>query len=297
MLESAARGAAKKELRKLGYLRFVVMFGLFTSCIELIGDVWMLTVSPAKLLVAVFFAIDIVVVWFLWSTHKALATIYGRPRPFVIVLACLYTLSALGAEYQIEQVISGLYAILYWLFVGTLGKIEAIKAETPGAFSDPEFVRSVGAEETMHRRRVSGEPRKRKDTGAAKDRNRLLLILGGIGVALLVIAMGYKAMNKPPLPDQVIAEFRTEWNAGDFEGVAALAAVDRQSTWVKRLVRRDKKREWNGKPPTLELGVIEGEAPSAIRVNYPTGDGFLVAKFALSGKKWILKSLDYRGLP
>jgi ribosomal protein L37AE/L43A len=52
--QSAARGAAKKELRKLGFLRFLIMLGLFFSCIETIFDVMVLTAAADLLLPIVF---------------------------------------------------------------------------------------------------------------------------------------------------------------------------------------------------------------------------------------------------
>ncbi len=289
--QSAARGAAKKELRKLGFLRFLIVFGLFGSCIEVVMDISLLVKTDGLLLLALMLVLDLVTVWFLWSTHKALASVYGRPRPFVIVLACLYTLNAVLQEQQLFQLITGLFAAIYWMFVATLGKIQAIKDENPEAFADPDQVRSIAADEKLHRRRMAEAAR------VSKERNRRLVILGGICGVLLLGFLGYKVTNKPDKPDKAILVFQTSWNAGDFAAVASLATPGRRAAWLKKLKNRDKKRGWGGRPPILGTALIESESESSVRVAYPVDDGSLGVRFGLEGKVWVLTSMNYSDFP
>ncbi len=291
MEESAARGAAKKELRKLGLLRFWTKLSLIIWSAMFVMAALGFSKSDQFLLPIAFLLVNAAIVWFLWSTHKALSTVYGRPRPFVIVLACLYTVEAVAELQDGLPVLGVLWAAIYWMFVSTLKRIEEIKEDNPGAFTEPDQAHSIAVDEKLHRRRLAESKRK------AKELNRRLVIFGGIAAVILIGVVGYQAMNKPDSPDKIVADFQSAWNDGDFAAIGALATPGNEDRWKGKLEKRDRKLGWNGKPPALEAGAISPTGDTSIRVRYSTKGGSMGARFSLNGKKWVLKTLDYRELP
>ncbi len=297
MANSAIRGTAKKELRKLALLRFLVKVGLVMASIEVVVCIAMITKLEdygqwdtlmwplAKLIISVG------AFWFLWSTHKALATIYGRPLPYVLILGALYFALFLGTEGDIARVGLGLRAAIFWLFVVPLRRIQELKDENSEAFEEPKVGYSAPADPVQHRRRLIEAKR------SAKERNRRLVIFGGVAAVLLVVALGYKAANKPETPGGIVLEFQSAWNEGDFAAIGSLATPGNEDRWTAKLKRRNTKLGWDGSPPTLRAGDVQKVNETSIRVIYPTAGGSMGARFSLSGKIWVLKSLDYRKLP
>lgn len=281
-----ARRRAREIVKRLRLVRGLVVLHIALVCLGVVIKLalmgmdhsferldWKFAQLPLQLMIL----ID--VHWELKSIHSTDRWGLRIAAVFSALLALLWFASPLGW-------ILGVVSAVYWKGVLVNRDLDRLRAECPQAFLD-------GAWEEYNHKKLSslGRRRGRKRAGP----HRFLYITVPLVLVTLACA-GYAFLRDTVAgPEAIVVEFQAAWNASDTKSVASLSAPGREEKWVKRINRQDRNRKWHGVLPSLDRVEEDLRNSESIWVTYSGPDGELRAQFAVFGKEWVLKSLDYRG--
>ncbi len=281
-----ARRRAREIVKRLWLVRGVIALHIALVCLVLVSKLalmgmdhslerldWKFAQLPLQLMIL------IEVYWELKSIHNTSRWQLRIAAAFSSFAALLLFASPLGW-------ILGVVSAVYWKGVLVNHDLDRLRAECPQAFLD-----GAGEEYNHHKLSRLRRSRGKRTTGP----HRFLYITVPLVLATIVCGGVALLRDRVPGPQEIIVEFQAAWNASDTKSVAALSAPGREERWIKRINRQDRNRKWHGVLPSLDRVVEDPRRSDSIWVTYSGADGELRAQFAVFGKEWVLKSLDYRG--
>ncbi len=216
----------------------------------------------------------------------SLGSIHVRARGYILFLACVYSFFAVLLIQSGLGQIAAVMAVVYWTGFAALNDIYRLRAQHPEAF---DLGRKAGGFRF-------GSAAARAADRNARDRQRMLSLAGIVALVVILGAVGFRLWNAPPAPEVTIDGFQAAWNSNSKEAVASFALEGRQAKWVRRLERRDKALEWAGSLPKMSQYSMKEMGKETGWVTFSGPEGSLRARFTLLNGRWLLQSLDYRGL-